>query len=170
MSHNLFFVFNLSKCLFLCLAEQKVWTVVLHNTTNAVKVQGSTPERPHVMQINYSASPDQLHALVASSDQCQQEVVYQCRKSRLFNTWGRTHNSFQVSHGRNVVISPLVGLIGYQWDFEQTHPLCGLGVLLVLQNKVCVPSPRELRKSHQSLDFLYCLSSCSAVGWSCKGS
>ncbi|KAG5283781.1 hypothetical protein AALO_G00046070 [Alosa alosa] len=72
------------------MTEQNVWTVVLHNTTNAVKVQGSTLARPHVMQFNYSASPDQLHALVAGSDQCQQEVVYQCRKSRLFNNWDGT--------------------------------------------------------------------------------
>lgn len=83
----IFFIYLL---MCLCLPEQTVWTVVLHNTTNAVKVQGSSLERPHVMQFNYSASPDQLHVLVAGSDQCQQEVVYQCRKSRLFNHWGKS--------------------------------------------------------------------------------
>ncbi|KAF3843476.1 hypothetical protein F7725_002325 [Dissostichus mawsoni] len=40
----------------------------------------------HIMKFNYSASADQLRAIVSGSEQCQQEVVYNCRKSRLFNT------------------------------------------------------------------------------------
>ncbi|XP_029112756.1 contactin-associated protein-like 5 [Scleropages formosus] len=69
------------------MTEDKVWTVVSHNSTEPVHVRGSTLQRPHVMRFNYSASPEQLRALVATSEQCQQEVVYRCRKSRLFNTW-----------------------------------------------------------------------------------
>ncbi|KAF7645180.1 hypothetical protein LDENG_00208660 [Lucifuga dentata] len=37
------------------------------------------------MTFNYSASPQQLRAIVTASQQCQQEVLYKCRKSRLFN-------------------------------------------------------------------------------------
>uniref|UniRef100_A0A3P8T938 Contactin associated protein-like 5a n=1 Tax=Amphiprion percula TaxID=161767 RepID=A0A3P8T938_AMPPE len=33
-----------------------------------------------------AASAEQLRAIVSGSEQCQQEVVYSCRKSRLFNT------------------------------------------------------------------------------------
>uniref|UniRef100_A0A8C9S3Z5 Contactin associated protein-like 5b n=1 Tax=Scleropages formosus TaxID=113540 RepID=A0A8C9S3Z5_SCLFO len=64
------------------MTEDKVWTVVSHNSTEPVHVRGSTLQRPHVMRFNYSASPEQLRALVATSEQCQQEVVYRCRKSR----------------------------------------------------------------------------------------
>lgn len=102
-----------------------MWTVVLHNTTNAVKVQGSSLERPHVMRFNYSASPDQLHVLVAGSDQCQQEVVYQCRKSRLFNHWGkfREHHLMALRMGDKCgnVTSPLLDKIPVRL---RTHTVC----------------------------------------------
>ncbi|KAJ8350552.1 hypothetical protein SKAU_G00256820, partial [Synaphobranchus kaupii] len=65
---------------------ERVWTVVPHNNTEAVRVKGSTLQKPYIMSFNYSASPEQLRSLVAGSEQCQQEVVYHCRKSRLFNT------------------------------------------------------------------------------------
>ncbi|XP_030641581.1 contactin-associated protein-like 5 [Chanos chanos] len=69
------------------MTEQKVWTVISHNNTNPVRVQGSTLEKPYIMHFNYSASPEQLHTLLSDSEHCEQEVTYQCRKSRLFNTW-----------------------------------------------------------------------------------
>ncbi|XP_076011126.1 contactin-associated protein-like 5 [Genypterus blacodes] len=67
------------------MTEEKVWTVVNHNSTAPVRVQGSSLHTPHTMTFNYSASPQQLHAIVAGSQQCQQEVVYKCKMSRLFN-------------------------------------------------------------------------------------
>ncbi|KAL0963898.1 hypothetical protein UPYG_G00315090 [Umbra pygmaea] len=70
------------------MTEDKVWTVVTHNSTDPVKVQGSTLQKPYIMKFNYSTSPEHLMALVAGSEQCQQEVMYSCRKSRLFNTRG----------------------------------------------------------------------------------
>uniref|UniRef100_A0A671Z3C3 Contactin associated protein family member 5 n=1 Tax=Sparus aurata TaxID=8175 RepID=A0A671Z3C3_SPAAU len=70
------------------MTEEKVWTVLAHNSTAPVTVQGSSPRKPHIMKLNYSASAEQLHAIVSGSEQCQQEVVYNCRKSRLFNTKG----------------------------------------------------------------------------------
>lgn len=60
----------------------------MHDGPAAVTVQGSSLRKPHVMKFNYSASAEQLRALVSGSEQCQQEVVYNCRKSRLFNTKG----------------------------------------------------------------------------------
>lgn len=74
--------------IYLCFPDDKVWTVVNHNSTEMVRVQGSSLQKPHVMKFNYSASLEQLRTLVGRSEQCQQEVVYLCRKSRLFNTWG----------------------------------------------------------------------------------
>nr|XP_046260599.1 contactin-associated protein-like 5 [Scatophagus argus] len=68
------------------MTEEKVWTVLTHNSPTPVTVQGSSPHKPHVMKFNYSASVEQLNAIVAGSEQCQQEVVYNCKKSRLFNT------------------------------------------------------------------------------------
>ncbi|KAA0712083.1 Contactin-associated protein-like 5 [Triplophysa tibetana] len=72
------------------ITDDKVWTVVKHNSTEMVRVQGSSPQKPHVMTFNYSATLDQLRTLVGRSEQCQQEVMYLCRKSRLFNTWDGT--------------------------------------------------------------------------------
>lgn len=68
--------------------EKKVWTVLSHNSTAPVKVQNSSPQKPHITEFSYNASADQLRAIVSGSEQCQQEVVYKCRKSRLFNTKG----------------------------------------------------------------------------------
>ncbi|KAF1382919.1 hypothetical protein PFLUV_G00148820 [Perca fluviatilis] len=68
------------------MTEEKVWTVLTHNNTAPVTVQGSSLYKPHIMKFNYSASAEQLRAIVSGSEQCQQEVVYNCKKSRLFNT------------------------------------------------------------------------------------
>ncbi|XP_068602847.1 contactin-associated protein-like 5 [Brachionichthys hirsutus] len=68
------------------MTEEKVWTVLSHNVPAAVTVQGSSVHKPHIMSLNYSASAEQLRAVVSGSEQCQQEVVYNCKKSRLFNT------------------------------------------------------------------------------------
>ncbi|XP_062868407.1 contactin-associated protein-like 5 [Trichomycterus rosablanca] len=71
-------------------AEENIWTVVVHDHLDPVRVQGSTPRSPYVLIFNYSISPYHLRSLVASSELCQQEVTYRCRKSRLFDTWDGT--------------------------------------------------------------------------------
>uniref|UniRef100_UPI0037E98C04 contactin-associated protein-like 5 n=1 Tax=Semicossyphus pulcher TaxID=241346 RepID=UPI0037E98C04 len=68
------------------MTEEKVWTVLAHNSSAPVTVQGSSVHKPHIMKLNYSASAEQLRAIVSGSEQCQQEVVYNCKKSHLFNT------------------------------------------------------------------------------------
>uniref|UniRef100_A0A3Q3N8H6 Contactin associated protein family member 5 n=1 Tax=Mastacembelus armatus TaxID=205130 RepID=A0A3Q3N8H6_9TELE len=70
------------------MTEEKVWTVLTHNSTAPVTVQSSSLQKPHIMTFNYSTSAAQLRAIVSGSEQCQQDVVYNCRKSRLFNTKG----------------------------------------------------------------------------------
>lgn len=74
---------------FFSLSEEKVWTVLAHSSPAPVTVQGFGMHQPHVTKFNYSASAEQLRAIVSGSEQCQQEVVYSCKKSRLFNTKGR---------------------------------------------------------------------------------
>lgn len=66
-----------------------MWTVLTHNSSAPVTVQGSSLHKPHIMKFNYSTSAEQLRAIVSGSEQCQQEVVYHCKKSRLFNTKGQ---------------------------------------------------------------------------------
>lgn len=73
------------------LADEKVWTVLMHNNPAAVTVEGSSLHKPHVMTFNYGTSAEQLRAIVSGSEQCHQEVVYNCKRSRLFNTKGRYH-------------------------------------------------------------------------------
>ncbi|KAM9801747.1 contactin-associated protein-like 5 isoform 1-T1 [Syngnathus typhle] len=68
------------------MTEEKVWTVLSHNSTAPVQVQASSLQRPHVMVLDYGTSPEQLQTIVSRSEHCQQEVVYNCKRSRLFNT------------------------------------------------------------------------------------
>ncbi|XP_073701158.1 contactin-associated protein-like 5 [Garra rufa] len=74
----------------------KVWTVVRHNSSNAVRVRGSTQQKPHVGLFNYSATSEQLKALVVLSEHCEQRIAYHCRRSRLFNPWDGTPLSWWV--------------------------------------------------------------------------
>lgn len=84
-------------CVVFWFVDDKVWTVVKHNSTESVRVQGSSPQKPHVMTFNYSATLEQLRTLVGRSEQCQQEVMYLCRKSRLFNTWGWWYFNYELN-------------------------------------------------------------------------
>nr|XP_057938664.1 contactin-associated protein-like 5 isoform X2 [Doryrhamphus excisus] len=67
------------------MTDDQVWTVMSHNVTLPVRISDST-HKPHVMKFNYSASPQQLRAIVMASEQCRQEVVFFCKKSHLFIT------------------------------------------------------------------------------------
>ncbi|XP_051528143.1 contactin-associated protein-like 5 isoform X1 [Myxocyprinus asiaticus] len=71
-------------------AENKVWTVVGHDHMRPIDIRGSTPRSPFVLIFNYTISQYHLRSLVTSSEHCQQEVMYRCRKSRLFDTWDGT--------------------------------------------------------------------------------
>uniref|UniRef100_A0AAQ4Q4T1 Contactin associated protein-like 5a n=1 Tax=Gasterosteus aculeatus aculeatus TaxID=481459 RepID=A0AAQ4Q4T1_GASAC len=68
------------------MTEEKVWTVLAHNGTAAVAVQGSSLQRPHVTRFDYGASAEQLRAVVTGSEHCQQEVVYNSRTDRPFSS------------------------------------------------------------------------------------
>ncbi|KAM9493648.1 contactin-associated protein-like 5 isoform 1-T1 [Clarias gariepinus] len=81
------------------MSEEKVWMVIAHNSSKPVSIQGSSFQNPHVMNLNYSASLHQLTTLMHRAQQCQQEVMYRCRKSRLFNTWDGTPLSWWKDRG-----------------------------------------------------------------------
>ncbi|XP_054642429.1 contactin-associated protein-like 5 [Dunckerocampus dactyliophorus] len=66
------------------MTDDKVWTLMSHNVTLPVRISDSSKHKPHIMKFNYSASPQQLRAIVMASEQCQQEVVFSCKKSHLF--------------------------------------------------------------------------------------
>uniref|UniRef100_A0A671PPZ8 Contactin-associated protein-like 5 n=1 Tax=Sinocyclocheilus anshuiensis TaxID=1608454 RepID=A0A671PPZ8_9TELE len=74
----------------------KMWTEVRHNSSIAVRVRGSTLQKPYVGWFNYSASSEQLKALVSLSEHCEQKIAYHCRRSRLFNPWDGTPLSWWV--------------------------------------------------------------------------
>uniref|UniRef100_A0A673K8Z8 Contactin-associated protein-like 5 n=1 Tax=Sinocyclocheilus rhinocerous TaxID=307959 RepID=A0A673K8Z8_9TELE len=73
-----------------CTMADKVWTVVGHDHMRIIDIRGSTPRSPFVLIFSYTISPYHLRSLVTSSEHCQQEVKYRCRKSRLFDTWDGT--------------------------------------------------------------------------------
>uniref|UniRef100_A0A8C1JAJ3 Contactin associated protein-like 5 like n=1 Tax=Cyprinus carpio TaxID=7962 RepID=A0A8C1JAJ3_CYPCA len=73
-----------------CTMADKLWTVVGHDHMRIIDIRGSTPRSPFVLIFNYTISPYHLRSLVTSSEHCQQEVKYRCRKSRLFDTWDGT--------------------------------------------------------------------------------
>nr|XP_034368966.1 contactin-associated protein like 5-1 isoform X3 [Arvicanthis niloticus] len=68
------------------ITEDKIWMTVQHNNTELTRVQGSSPEKPYSMSLNYGGSMEQLEALIDGSEHCEQEVIYHCRRSRLLNT------------------------------------------------------------------------------------
>lgn len=62
-----------------------------HNNTELTRVQGASPEKPYSMALDYGGSLGQLEAVIDSSEHCEQEVAYYCRRSRLLNTPGKAH-------------------------------------------------------------------------------
>ncbi|KAK5877438.1 hypothetical protein CesoFtcFv8_024941 [Champsocephalus esox] len=73
------------------MTEDKVWTTVMNNLPPNTAVTGSSRERRTVLQVNYSASMDQVTSITTSAEYCEQLISYSCRMSRLLNTPGETH-------------------------------------------------------------------------------
>uniref|UniRef100_A0A4W5NQD1 Uncharacterized protein n=1 Tax=Hucho hucho TaxID=62062 RepID=A0A4W5NQD1_9TELE len=90
------------------ISEDKVWTTVVNNLPAQTSVTGSSRERRTVLQLNYSASMEQVTAITTSAEHCQQQVSYACRMSRLLNTPGKTVCSvFLLLLGQNYQSPPL---------------------------------------------------------------
>ncbi|XP_061654226.1 contactin-associated protein-like 4 isoform X1 [Phyllopteryx taeniolatus] len=68
------------------MTEENTWMEIRHNNTELTTLSPSSGEHQHLVQLDYSASEEQLLAVIGQSDHCQQEMAYHCRKSRLLNT------------------------------------------------------------------------------------
>uniref|UniRef100_A0A7N6BMN7 Contactin associated protein 2 n=1 Tax=Anabas testudineus TaxID=64144 RepID=A0A7N6BMN7_ANATE len=82
------------------MTEDKVWTTVMNNLPPKTAVTGSSKERRTVLQVNYSASMDQVTAITTSAEYCEQQIAYSCQKSRLLNTPDGTPYTWWVGRGR----------------------------------------------------------------------
>lgn len=58
-------------------------TSVQHNGSHLARVKSSDGESPHPVAFKYTASMDQLQAIIDRADHCQQELAFHCKKSRL---------------------------------------------------------------------------------------
>uniref|UniRef100_A0A4W6FRD8 Contactin associated protein 2 n=1 Tax=Lates calcarifer TaxID=8187 RepID=A0A4W6FRD8_LATCA len=81
------------------MTEDKVWTTVMNNLPPKTSVTGSSRERRTVLQVNYSASMDQVTAITTSAEYCEQQIAYSCQKSRLLNTPDGTPYTWWVGRG-----------------------------------------------------------------------
>ncbi|XP_032359349.1 contactin-associated protein-like 2a isoform X2 [Etheostoma spectabile] len=81
------------------MTEDKVWTTVMNNLPPKTAVTGSSRERRTVLQVNYSASMDQVTAITTSAEYCEQRIAYSCRMSRLLNTPDGTPYTWWVGRG-----------------------------------------------------------------------
>uniref|UniRef100_A0A3Q3GC94 Contactin associated protein 2 n=1 Tax=Kryptolebias marmoratus TaxID=37003 RepID=A0A3Q3GC94_KRYMA len=68
------------------MTEDKVWMTVVNNLPPDTLITGSSREKRTVLQVNYSASMDQVTAITTSAEHCEQQITYSCRMSRLLNT------------------------------------------------------------------------------------
>lgn len=71
-------------------AEDRAWMVIQHNNTEMTTVHLSPETNRHLAHFGYAAREEQLAAIISQSQQCEQELSYRCKKSRLLNTPGKT--------------------------------------------------------------------------------
>ncbi|KAG2459388.1 CNTP5 protein, partial [Polypterus senegalus] len=106
------------------MTEDKVWTILNHNNTEMTWVQGSSLENPYSMQFSYSLSQEQLQALVARAEHCEQEIIYRCWRSRLLNARASQEVmfSFDVGNGPvNLSVKSPVPFNDKQWHFVKVE-------------------------------------------------
>ncbi|XP_049602612.1 contactin-associated protein-like 4 isoform X2 [Syngnathus scovelli] len=68
------------------MTEENTWLEIRHNNSELTPVRPSSGEHQHLVRLHYTASEEQLIAVIGQSDHCQQEMTYRCRRSRLLNT------------------------------------------------------------------------------------
>ncbi|XP_061110174.1 contactin-associated protein-like 2 isoform X1 [Conger conger] len=81
------------------MTEDKVWTTVMNSLPQQAPVSGSSRESRTVLQLNYSATMEQVSAITDSAEHCEQHVAYSCRMSRLLNTPDGTPYTWWVGRG-----------------------------------------------------------------------
>ncbi|XP_058551844.1 contactin-associated protein-like 3 isoform X1 [Neofelis nebulosa] len=73
----------LEPALVYCNMTDTTGTSVQHNGSHLARVKSSDGESPHPVAFKYTASMDQLQAIIDRADHCQQELAFHCKKSRL---------------------------------------------------------------------------------------
>ncbi|KAM6469907.1 contactin-associated protein-like 4 isoform 1-T1 [Liasis olivaceus] len=68
-----------------CNMTDTTWTIIQHNNTELTRVKTANRENPHSVFFKYAASLEQLQATINHAEQCEQELAYHCKKSRLSN-------------------------------------------------------------------------------------
>ncbi|XP_075068619.1 contactin-associated protein-like 2 isoform X2 [Mixophyes fleayi] len=68
------------------MTEDKVWTTLYHDLLPQTLIAGSSKDKRVVLQLNYSATMDQISTITSSAEKCEQYVSYSCKMSRLLNT------------------------------------------------------------------------------------
>ncbi|KAI1902119.1 hypothetical protein AGOR_G00041430 [Albula goreensis] len=81
------------------MTEDKVWTTVMNSLPQQAPISGSSRESRTVLQLNYSATMEQVSAITDSAEHCEQRVAYACRMSRLLNTPDGTPYTWWVGRG-----------------------------------------------------------------------
>ncbi|XP_053763725.1 contactin-associated protein-like 3 isoform X3 [Panthera pardus] len=93
----------LEPALVYCNMTDSTGTSVQHNGSHLARVKSSDGESPHPVAFKYTASMDQLQAIIDRADHCQQELAFHCKKSRL----SARHDSFWNSASFNTETSYL---------------------------------------------------------------
>ncbi|KAJ8406915.1 hypothetical protein AAFF_G00291910 [Aldrovandia affinis] len=81
------------------MTDDKVWTTVMNSLPQQSPVSGSSRESRTVLQLNYSATMEQVSAITGSAEHCEQRIAYTCRMSRLLNTPDGTPYTWWVGRG-----------------------------------------------------------------------
>ncbi|KAM6175950.1 LOW QUALITY PROTEIN: contactin-associated protein-like 3 [Erethizon dorsatum] len=72
----------LQSALVYCNMTDSAWTSVQHNGTGVARVESSPGDSPRPVLFKYTASMEQLQAIVDRSEHCQQELAFHCGPSR----------------------------------------------------------------------------------------
>uniref|UniRef100_A0A8D1BL17 Contactin-associated protein-like 3 n=1 Tax=Sus scrofa TaxID=9823 RepID=A0A8D1BL17_PIG len=65
-----------------CNMTDTTWTSVQHNGSHWVRVKSWNGESPRPMVFKYTASMDQLQAIIDHADHCRQQLTFHCKRSR----------------------------------------------------------------------------------------
>lgn len=75
-----------------------------HDLQMQTSVGGNSLEKTSILQLNYSATMDQISAITSSAEYCEQFISYSCKMSRLLNTPGRLRMGYQLNEALNTFI------------------------------------------------------------------
>uniref|UniRef100_A0A8C0MHT6 Contactin-associated protein-like 3 n=1 Tax=Canis lupus familiaris TaxID=9615 RepID=A0A8C0MHT6_CANLF len=73
----------LGPALVYCNMTDTTWTSVQHNGSHLARIKSSNGEGPRPVFFKYTASMEQLQAIIDRADHCQQELAFHCKRSRL---------------------------------------------------------------------------------------